>query len=287
MRKSSLIVEQMNLMRPNSTPSNRTSMSARYATVFLKYALSGTAATLLVAAHAGSVFFDFNSDPITSGILTNFGSATWMSSDGAGFATNSNDGFLLITPALNSQVGAIVFADIDNGAIVGGLHFEADVRIGNGTTTPADGFCIAFPRGTDPVLANPVNNANYGSGTGNAQGPEEGTVTGVSVGFDAFQNNDSDPAGLDIRVDGTLVTFPLPTINGSVTDVTSIQTGPNDGTSDYHTLGWAHLIVDLSTNGVLNVYYKGKQILTNYPTSYIPGPGQLLVAGRTGGLNQH
>src|SRR3954463_5797739 len=55
--------------------------------------------TLLCAgsAHAGSAFFDFNSDPSASGLLTNYGNAAWSPVDGAGTATNANDGYLVIT----------------------------------------------------------------------------------------------------------------------------------------------------------------------------------------------
>ncbi|MDB6112534.1 MAG: hypothetical protein JWR69_4284 [Pedosphaera sp.] len=240
------------------------------------------------SAQSATVLFDFNSDPTAGGLATLYGfGAGWLPYGGTGYATNANDGYLQITPASNSQVGAIVFSDFDNGSIVGGFHLEADVRIGNGSTTPADGFCIAFARANDPALTDPGNSVNYASGGGNAQGPEEGTTTGIAVGFDVYSNGGGDTAGIDLRVDGALTFFPMPTLNGSVTDTTSIQTGPNDGTRSPDSLGWAHLIVDLSTSGSLNVYYKGKQMLTNHATGYIPGPGRLMVAGRTGGFNEN
>ena len=99
------------------------------------------------AAQGASVVFDFNSDPTAGGLATISGSgATWSPSGGTGASTNANDGYLQITPAVNGLAGAIVFSDLDNGSIVGGFHLEADVRIGNGTTPPADGFCVAFAR---------------------------------------------------------------------------------------------------------------------------------------------
>ena len=42
--------------------------------------------------------------------------------------------------------GAVVFADFDNGAIIKAFTFDADVRIGNGTAQPADGFSISYAR---------------------------------------------------------------------------------------------------------------------------------------------
>src|SRR5262249_55837645 len=127
--------------------------------------------------------------------------------------------------------------------------------------------------------------------------PEEGTQTGISVGFDAWYSggaapycNEADqsigPAifGVDVRVDGMLVLqFPTPTLNGPCNDPTSIQTGPTDGTGTPNGLCWAHVKVVLDTNALLNVYWKNTLILSNYPTSYLPSPGQLVFAGRTGG----
>ena len=48
-------------------------------------------------------------------------------------------------------------------------------------------------------------------------------------------------------------------------------------------LSWVHFKVNLDVNGVLNVYWKNQQILTNLQTSYFPSPGRLLMAARVGG----
>ena len=77
--------------------------------------------------------------------------------------------------------------------------------------------------------------------------------------------------------------FPTPTLNGDCTDPTSIQTGPQDGTGTPNGLCWAHVKVVLDTNALLNVYWKNTLILSNYQTSYLPSPGRLVFAGRTGG----
>src|SRR5215472_11833737 len=98
---------------------------------------------LSLAVQAGSASFNFNSNPTTSGLLTLYGSANWQSSGGAGASTNASDGFIEVTPSAGGQVGAVVFADFDNGAIIKAFTFEADVRIGNGTAQPADGFSIS------------------------------------------------------------------------------------------------------------------------------------------------
>ena len=174
------------------------------------------------------------------------------------------------------------------------------VRIGNGTngTTPADGFSINYARTDDPVLTG----GQFAEGPdGEFNLPEEGTTTGIAIGFDAYANGGSAPfptnqlpnigpdiVALSVRVDGLLILqSPMPVLNGDVTNALSLQTGPNDGTGSRDSLGWAHLVVNLDTTGLLNVYYKGTQLLTNYPTGYVPGPGRLVLAGRTGGLDQY
>lgn len=262
--------------------------------------LSAVALGLLAQeAIGGSAFFDFNSDPSLSGLLTNYGSCVWSAVGGAGSATNGNDGFLIITTA-KSQSGSIIFSDTDNGQVVKAFTFEADVKMGNGNTDPADGFSVNYVRANDPALADAEAGgtpSHWATGPNcEANLPEEGTQTGISIGFDAWASGGSSPycneadqaIGADIiavsvRVDGTLVLqFPTPTKNGSVTDPTSLQTGPNDGTGNPDILSWAHVKVVLDTNAMLNVYWKNSLILSNYQTTYFPSPGRLVFAGRTG-----
>jgi hypothetical protein len=259
--------------------------------------------SLALHSQAASVLFDFNTDPTTSGLLTIYnsgGTTMWVPTGGAGAATNANDGYLQITAAQGSQRGAIIFSDFDAGQVVKAFTFEADVRIGNGTTQPADGFSINYVRANDPVLstANPANDNVWATGPNcEANLPEEGATTGIGIGFDAWNSggtapfcNEADQSigpdipAVSVRVDGTLLTqFATPTLNGSCTDPTSLQTGPNDGTGNPDILCWAHVKVVLDTNAVLNVYWKGKQILTNYQTAYFPSAGRLAFVGRTGG----
>lgn len=258
-----------------------------------------------LACEAGSAFFNFNTDPTASGLLKLYGNANWHSSGGAGAATNASDGYIEVTPSAGNQRGAVVFADFDGGQMIKAFTFEADVRIGNGTAQPADGFSISYVRANDPVLTdvagggNPATDANIWATGPNCEAnlPEEGTQTGISVGFDAWNSgggapycNEADQSigpdiiGVDVRVDGTLVLqFPTLTLNGGCNDPTSIQTGPTDTTGTPDGLCWAHVKVVLNTNALLNVYWKNTLILSNYQTSYLPSPGQLVFAGRTGG----
>lgn len=283
-------------------------MLLRLASATPRIAIGLLAAGILLPGRPGlcaTAFFDFNSDPTTSGQLTLYGSATWQATGGIGAATNANDGFVEVTPSNSNQRGAVVFTDFDNGKVIEAFTFDADVRIGNGTTPPADGFSINYVRGNDPVLSDvagggdPTVDPNIWATGPNCEAnlPEEGTQTGISIGFDAWASGGGAPycneanqaigpdiVGVDVRVDGTLVLqFPTPTLNGACNDPTSIQTGPTDNTGTANGLCWAHLKVVLDTNALLNVYWKDTLILSNYQTSYVPSPGRLVFAGRTGG----
>ena len=90
----------------------------------------------------------------------------------SGVATNGNDGFLRITAA-TSQQSAIVFQDFDDGAVVQGFTFECLLRVGNGTSDPADGFSVNYARANDPaVLAADATAAGGGLGDVFAQSPD-------------------------------------------------------------------------------------------------------------------
>src|ERR1035441_5959028 len=250
------------------------------------------------AAQAGSFFFDFNTDPSLSGLLTITGAGSWQASGGAGAATNASDGYLTLSSG-TSQATTIIFSDFDAGSVVQGFTFEADLRIGNGSLTPADGFSVNYCRATDPVLTGGA----FATGPNcEANLPEEGTQTGIGIGFDAWPSGGSPPycneadqsigpdiRAVTVRVDGTLVLqSPCPTQNPTnAADPTSVQTGPYDGSGDYSILSWEHLKVQMTIDAKLSVWWKGTQILTNYQTTFFASPGRLVFSGRCGSLWQN
>lgn len=254
---------------------------------------------MLSTANASTNFFDFNTDPSSYLNVTRGGdngelaamAGAWFPSGGSpleqGVGNQSTNGYLAITQTTSDPIftahgmsSVIIFDDFDPGLIVAGFTFACDVRIGGGSTTPADGFSLNFARNEDPVLGG----GPFGSGPDNnpANAREEGTTTGLVVSFDAFANSGADPIGLTIKVDNVVVTnFPMPSLNGACTDPTSLQTGPN--TAGITNLCWQPLFVKLGTDGRLSVRYKNVTLLTNFPTTYVPSPGRLVFAGRTGG----
>lgn len=260
------------------------------------------------SAQAGTHSFFFNgpTDPTADGTLTVYRggdnptvtaeAGVWISGQG-GLGTGDSGGSPFDTNAVNQATNgyfsitddfghraAIVFDDFDAGLVIQAFTFTMDVRVGGGSTSPADGFSISFARSTDPVLSLTNGNGFASSEDGSAaDAPEEGTTTGLAIAFDAFPNGGADIVALTIRVDNTVITnIPMPTLNGASNDITSLQTGDNlAGLGD---LAWEPLFVQLTTNGLLNVAYKGSTLLTNFPVSFAASSGRLILAGRTGGF---
>ena len=263
------------------------------------------------SALAGSASYNFDTDPTS--ILNLYGNAQWYATGG----NPSTGGFLSITDAVNSQRSGIVFDDFDNGLVVKAFTFSMDVRIGGGTDSPADGVSINYVRANDPVLPSNGGDVTDGWATGpNGEGdlPEEGSTTGLGIGFDAWYsggdgswNNNGQPAGpapltddvigVSVRLDGNLVyQFAMPTKNGALTDTTSLQTGPqnpnrdpNDITTSWALLGWAPLTASLAEDGTLTVTYKGANVTPpgGLKTTFAPSAGRLVFVGRTGNANQN
>ncbi len=251
---------------------------------------------MLGISHAGTNTYYFNSPDSING-LTIFqgpaGGGYLNPYDGSPYDPEAGDpstnGYFAITDAVGGQLGAIVFPDFDSGRIVKGFAFACDVRIGAGSYTPADGFSICLAAANDPVLVN-SNGSGWAAGPGGeASLPEEGTQTGLAVCFDAWDSGSGDVIGLSIRVDNTIVTnISLPFVNLAPSDpnfAASLQTGAND--AGLPGLTWQPLWVECTTNGFLNLAYKGVTLLTNFTIPFSPAPGRLILGGRTGGYNQN
>ncbi len=288
----------------------------------MKKSVPGIIALLGLAvmpALAGTAKWDFNTDP-TAGTApltllgSGFGGGDWVPTDGA--SGGSNDGYLSVTGPSGSQWAKIFFPDIDAGKVVTAFTFECKLRIGNGSSTPADGFSINYARATDPTFTKDAD-GNYQSGgwsgTANEPGsvegsmgglPEEGTITGLAVGFDAYNSGSAlwpadlngtlnDVIGISVRVDNKVVVqVPLSTANGACDDATSLQTGPLNADGDSSNLSdlcWQPFKVQLTEDKHLSIWWKGKAVVDNLQVDFAPGAGRLVFGGRTGGSfqNQH
>ena len=256
-----------------------------------------------------------------------------------------NDGFVgfsFASPFCDGRLasgvcGALLLDDFEGGKRVAGFTLECDLRFGNGDPAPVGGLSISYMRTNDPVLlaysagdiALQMNgqvspHGGQFSDYGNAQDlslPEQGTVTGVSVGFQMHDSGDyhippdtgavgraapgitHDGIGLHVRVDGTeltavsmpngttaltydqhgnLVPSSDPTGTNAGTDPAAIETGRYLGGGCDTNLFWVHFKMDLSTNGAISVWWKNVQVVTNLPTGLLPYPGRVLFAARVG-----
>jgi hypothetical protein len=240
-----------------------------------------------LTAFGGTATFNFTTDPIADGSLKILGNALWKDTGG------NPGGWLEVTAAANGQKSAIKFDDFDNGLVVKAFSISMDVRIGGGTDSPADGFSVNYARASDPVLANPDDWSNgYAGINGEANLPEEGTTTGLGIGFDAWDSGGGDVIGLSVRVDNVLVAqYPLPTKNGLCDDITSLQTGIQDTNTPASNglLCWAPFSVNLSETGKLILKYKNHEYTPpgGLQVDFAPSPGRIIFAARTGGANQN
>ena len=230
-----------------------------------------------VAGGPSSILYDFESDPGLE-IISNEAASTEIRAEGG-----NPGGYLSLTDAENSARAAIIFPAVD--ANIAGFNFKVDARIGGGTDRPADGLSINLVRPNDPLLAEPRGEGYSAAPDAEENLPEEGSTTGLGIGFDAWDSGGGDVIGFSVKVDNVLkAEVPAGTLNGALDDPTSLQTGPND--DGINNLGWAQFEVDLDTNGVLNIFWKGTNVVQNVETGWVPGPGQLVFGARTGGANQ-
>lgn len=171
-------------------------------------------------------FFSLD-DPAQDANIIVVGSAAFVDTGGV---TNSR--YLKLTDDVG-QSCAVLFPDFEPGSIVASFTFECMIKLGDWySSAPADGFSVNFARANDPIIPLIASGTNPGRSGGRTdawhssldQGgdeynlPEEGTQTGVAVGFDTWgagnspggigaQNGLLDARGISVRVDGTFANF--------------------------------------------------------------------------------
>jgi hypothetical protein len=148
---------------------------------------SATAAVSVLAAVSPDLSIDFESSlPAGTSIR---GTAQIDTDNASGHA-------LHLTDAVNSQQGSFVVSDRDTGAVVRGFDAQFDALIGGSTTSPsADGLCFAWSKDLPAT-------DSFG---------EAGSGTGLTVIFEAYDNNSSIPGpGIVVKYQGEIVaTQPL------------------------------------------------------------------------------
>ena len=190
-----------------------------------------------------------------------------------------DSGYLKITDAQNSQRGIVIFPDLTGGQSIAGFNFSADFRVGGGTANPADGFSVSLVRPDDPLLADPRGAGFSDVITPGRDLPEEGSTTGLGIGFDTWKNEDPDVIGISVRLDDELIEQVAMSTNGDAEDETSLVTGP-----DADNLTWQPFSVSIDESGRLLVSWKGA-VVVDRMVDFVPSPGQIVFGGRTGGAN--
>jgi len=229
--------------------------------------------TNLTLPSAPQLSFNFDGGTVPAGTTTLGGTLV----DTAGGLNNS--GALKLTTAANDQNGGFLVADPNAGAAVYGFTARFKMLVGGGTVPPADGFGFAFGNNIpdDPTIT-PPNRYEEGEGLG----------TGLIVAFDIYNNDgifgvsnptEATPApSIDVFYGGQRVAskqFP----------VSFMETGTNlDATPAFD-----DTIIQLNTDGTLNVVYRGDLV---YDHLLVPGlgatiGGRFFIGGRTGGLNDN
>ena len=217
-----------------------------------------TAATL--SARAGTFSTDFNSGDLPAGSHTNGPNGAYLELTGG----VGDSGCLKITKNINSQNGSFILDDLDGGMPIYGFDITYKVRIGGGSSTPADGMAVCV----SPDFSDTSIWGETGAGswlrfcwpfyTGSGQTPP-------------------DPA-IKVRVGDGIVAWKGYTVAGITTsgDVTT---------------WWTDVHIHLDPDGSLDLDYKGVNVFTNF---FVPGyqdfvntfaPVRFGIGGRTGGLN--
>ena len=268
-----------------------------------RYSLAALAAVVMPLS-AGIYENDFSSDPFSLALpanqrLTIFSNQaanspnrpSWLATGGV-----SDSGYLKLTDAVATIRSSVVFPDFEPGFKVAGFKFGVDCRIGGGAATPADGFSINFARWDENVKDTVISTGTPYAGTNNdghteADRHEEGTTTGLGIGFDSYFSGGQDMIGISVRVDNQLIQqVAAPVLNGAVDNVNSLQTGPlitGTAAEKIAALGWARFEVDLNPEtGLLNIWWKGTKVVTDLETNFQPSAGRLVFGARTGGQNQ-
>lgn len=202
--------------------------------------------------------FDFNTDGTAPAGTTLFANDPLA----AGYITPTggigDSGVLHVTDAVNGVNGGIIIEDVAAGAPVYGLTAAFKIRAGGGTVPPADGFSFNFAADIPDAPAG----GEYENGLG----------TGLTVGFDNYDNGGAEAPSVDVRYGGTLI---------AQQKVSQAFLDTGDQFTD--------AIIRLENDGTLDVVWKGVVVFNNLTVpgfSQITG-GRVAIAGRTGGLNQN
>jgi hypothetical protein len=229
-----------------------------------------------ISAGAATYTNDFNVDPVADPTLIIRAPSAWRAT-----GSYDNSGYMSINDAENGLQGTIVLPDPDAGSVVNSFRFFSKVRIGGGTTRPADGMSVSFA--DDP-----------GATVG-----EEGTPTGLSVNFDTWDNGNGEGQAIEIKWNNVVVArkrfagdsesagpgYLVPERDPVTGAPIAIQTDP-PGTGTGGTPVWVDFEFSVTAAGAASVRYKGYDIFKDVVVGWAPRAGRFVIGGRTGNANE-
>ena len=199
------------------------------------------------------IIYDFN-----DGMLPYLPNQTILNgAAGGGYITYdggvTNSGVLRLTDAVNSQGGTFIIPDFNANEPVKAFTVYFAVRVGGGTATPADGFSFVWANDlTDTVVFS-----------------ENGSGSGLTVGFDIYNNNGEAPS-FNIFYKGAIIATKM-------VDISALVTGDE----------FVNVFIRLNEDGTVDVQYKGEVVFHKVA---LPGFAPMTASrfawgARTGGLN--
>ncbi len=172
-------------------------------------------------------------------------------------------GFVQLTDAANGQSGALLINDLNAGASISSIFASFDLRMGSGTTPPADGF--SFNWGQEMTA-------------GAIPESEEGAGNGLRLCFDVYDNADGNP------ING-LGEAPSLDLKWGTTVLASVRVSPYEFFTD---LNFVRVMVSLDQTGKISASFNGRLYFQDVqvPSWTALVNGAFGFYARTGGLNQ-
>jgi hypothetical protein len=187
---------------------------------------------------------------------------------GNAYLTNNGAGYnyVQLTDPVANQNGSIIFDELTPYTLVRSFAAEFDLRIAEGSATPADGFSFNFA--PDLAIAagqSYVNPVGFAAGT---YGAEEGIGTGLSVTVDNYP-------------------ITAPTIKVKWKGIANTVLSSNL-VAPWINADFVHVTVTLTSSNTLTVATNGVPVFDNVPVPFAPTRGRFGFYARTGGsLESH
>ncbi len=162
----------------------------------------------------------------------------------------NGSGVLKLTTAGNGLMGSFIINEIDGSPPVGPFTATFKMLVGGGNG--ADGLSFNF--------ASDLPDDIFG---------EEGAGTGLTVSFDTFDNGGGEAPAIDAKVGGVVI-------------------GAVPGSAVFRTGDFVDVLIQVATNGTLDVTVNGTAIFDNLPVALdLSNSGRFGFGARTGGLNDN